>query len=209
MVFHPAYTGWATRKLTSSFRGPYVVTQMIAPSLAVIRLVINPQAKELTVSTDRLRIYNGGETIFQPEDTEQYTVEDDGDKFGEVLILPPAFHPVPPVKRNIEEGEPLPASTEAPTENDETLKRDERDERRRVAEQCRLHPPAKFQVPPRGERVLNRLPYKEEREPMQEATEGDKQRLPEGDEQRLPDKRHRDGESSRHPTLPTPSRSKF
>ena len=192
MVFHPLIYGPATRKLTSSFRGPYIVTRIIAPSLAVIRLVINPQAKELTVSTDRLRIYHGGEIIFQPEDTEQETVDDNGDEFGEVLILPPAFHPVPPVERDIEEGTPLPASTEVPTEtteSDEALKRDKRDKRRRVTEQYRLNPPAEFQVPPRGGIVLNRLPYEEGREPMQETIEGDKQRLPDEDTEmeNLPD----------------------
>ena len=109
-----------------------MVIRVIAPSLAVIRLVSNDQAKELTVSTDRLRIYHGGEIIFQPEDAEQ-EVEDNGDEFGEVLILPPAFHPVPPAERDIEEGLPLPASTEIPTErteNNEALEREERDERR-------------------------------------------------------------------------------
>ena len=49
--------------------------------------------------------------IFQPEEAEQ-EVEDNGDEFGEVLILPPAFDPVPPVERDIKEGLPLPATTE-------------------------------------------------------------------------------------------------
>ena len=79
-------------------------------------MVINDQAKELTVSTDRLRIYHGGEVIFQPEEAEQ-EIEDDGDEFGEVLIIPPAFHPVPPVERDIEEE-----STER-MEDDKALKR--------------------------------------------------------------------------------------
>ena len=53
--------------------------RILAPSLAVIRLVINDQAKELTVSVDRLRIYHGGDVIFQPEEAER-EIEDDGDE---------------------------------------------------------------------------------------------------------------------------------
>ena len=96
--FTPRIYGPATQTLTSSFRGPYVVHQILAPSLAVIRLVINDQAKELTVSVDRLRIYHGGDVIFQPEEAEQ-EIEDNGDEFGEVLILPPAFDQYLPMRR--------------------------------------------------------------------------------------------------------------
>ena len=137
----PRIYGPATRKLTSSFRGPYIVVRRIAPSLAVIRLVVNPQAKELTVSTDTLRIYHGGDIIFQREDVNQNTVEDDGDEFGEVLRIPPAFNTAPQPERDIEEGAPLPPSAETPL-------RDDRVERRTVPATYRVEPPDEFQFPP-------------------------------------------------------------
>ena len=130
------------------------------------------------MSTDRLRIYHGGETIFQPEDVNQDTVEDDGDEFGEVLIIPPAFHPVPPVERDIEEGTPLPASTENPpdpTENEVIRRRDERAGRRRTTKLYRLDPPDKFQFPPRREIVQEPM---ERTDPIVPVTDTEMEDLP-------------------------------
>ncbi len=152
----PRIYGPATRKLTSSFRGPYIVTKMIAPSLAVIRLVINPQAKELTVSIDTLRIYHGGNIVFQREEVNQNGIEDDGDEFGEVLRIPPAFSAPLAVETDIGEGVPLPPSTEVLVDNSEHRidhHMDDRVENRQVPENYRLEPPDEFQFPP--QRVPN------------------------------------------------------
>ena len=73
--------------------------------------MVNDLAKELCVSTDRLRLYHGGNIVFQLEDPEQ-GMEDDGDEFGKILRLPPALGANIPATTDPEEGMPLPASTE-------------------------------------------------------------------------------------------------
>ena len=63
--------------------------------------------------------------------------EDDGDEFGEVLRIPPAFNTASPPEKDIEEGTPLPAPTENPldqTENETIQRRNDRVERRRIPE---------------------------------------------------------------------------
>ena len=59
-----------------------------------------------------MRLYHGGNIVFQPEDPEQ-GMEDDGDEFGEILRLPSALGANIPATTNPEEGMLLPASTEA------------------------------------------------------------------------------------------------
>ena len=112
--FTPRIYGPAPRKLTASFREPYLVTRVRAPSLTSI------------------------------------------DKFGKELMIPPALQQVPPVKRDIAERIPLPASTGSPldpTENEVIRRRNERAERGRTTELYRLDLPDEFRLPPRKEIV--------------------------------------------------------
>ena len=42
------------------------------------------------------------EMLYSNQRKQNRKIEDDGNKFGEVLILPPAFDPVPPNEKDIE-----------------------------------------------------------------------------------------------------------
>ena len=115
----------------------------------------------------------GGTAYYQTKSRER------GDEFGEVLIIPPAFHPVPPTERDIEEGTPLPSSTENPLdqkENEVVQRRNGKAERRRTTELYRLDPPDEFQLPPR--RVVVPSNQMEKTDPIVPVTDPEMEDLP-------------------------------
>ena len=89
--FCPRTTVRGSKKLRSSWRGPYVVERLIAPSLAVIRNLMDARNREIVVGVDLLRKYTGSRAVRVEEDPEN-ELDDEGDEFQELLGNPEVEH---------------------------------------------------------------------------------------------------------------------